>query len=51
MPVERCLLADLETCVEKIEKKNRVVNVQVVGNAAIVVYETKRAQPGGRETR
>jgi RNA-binding protein YhbY len=51
MPIERCILEDLEQCVEQIEKKNRIINVQVIGRAAVILFEPRRQAQGERETR
>lgn len=54
MPVQRVANADLESTVEELEKKNRIVSVSESGDGAFVVaYEprAKRATPGEKETR
>jgi hypothetical protein len=54
MPVQRVADADLESVVDDLEKKNRIIAVTRSGDGAYVVtYEprAKRATPGDKETR
>lgn len=52
MPAHRFALDDFETAVEAIQESETVTAISVTpGGAVLIVTESKRRAPGGKETR